>query len=189
VHNKAGFLALVVGVALAATLAAAAVARPLQDEDMRAVIPGPVLMGHTIRERRINPRLTRRYRRVTWHWEAVMGRRRSRLALPLHTRTALVFWSKRAKRARRQASRPPHRDAWLCIHRYEATWSDSGDPYWGGLQMDRSFMRHYAPRPLLRRGWANRWTALEQMWVAEHAFRRGRGFYPWPNTARACGLI
>jgi hypothetical protein len=27
------------------------------------------------------------------------------------------------------------------------------------------------------------------MWVAERAYRSGRGFYPWPNTARACGLI
>jgi hypothetical protein len=25
--------------------------------------------------------------------------------------------------------------------------------------------------------------------VAERAYRSGRGFYPWPNTARACGLI
>ena len=34
------------------------------------------------------------------------------------------------------------------------------------------------------RGWANRWTALEQMWVAERAHRSGRGYGPWPNTAR-----
>jgi hypothetical protein len=27
------------------------------------------------------------------------------------------------------------------------------------------------------------------MWVAERAHRSGRGFYPWPNTARHCGLI
>jgi hypothetical protein len=27
------------------------------------------------------------------------------------------------------------------------------------------------------------------MWVAERALRAGRGFYPWPNTARMCGLI
>jgi hypothetical protein len=25
--------------------------------------------------------------------------------------------------------------------------------------------------------------------VAERAYRSGRGFYPWPNSARACGLI
>jgi hypothetical protein len=27
------------------------------------------------------------------------------------------------------------------------------------------------------------------MWVAERAFKDGRGFYPWPLTARRCGLI
>jgi hypothetical protein len=55
--------------------------------------------------------------------------------------------------------------------------------------MDRSFMLRYAPAALLRRGWANRWSALEQMWVAERAYRSGRGFYPWPHTAQVCGLI
>jgi len=39
---------------------------------------------------------------------------------------------------------PPHRRAWLCIHRYEGSWRDSGDPYWGGLQMDRGFMHSYS---------------------------------------------
>jgi len=83
----------------------------------------------------------------------------------------------------------PHLSAWLCIHRHEGAWSDSGDPYWGGLQMDRSFMETYAPRYLLARGWANAWTPAEQMMVAERAYSSGRGFWPWPNTARACGLL
>jgi hypothetical protein len=87
------------------------------------------------------------------------------------------------------AAHPPHKRGWLCIHRYEGGWSDSGDPYWGGLQMDRGFMRTYAPRFLLRKGWADRWTPLEQMWVAERAHRNGRGYYPWPSTARFCGLL
>jgi hypothetical protein len=42
---------------------------------------------------------------------------------------------------------------------------------------------------LRRKGTADHWTPLEQIWVAEHAYRSGRGFYPWPNTARDCGLI
>jgi hypothetical protein len=87
------------------------------------------------------------------------------------------------------AAHPPHKRGWLCIHRFEGSWSDSGDPYWGGLQMDRGFMSSYAPRFLLRKGLANRWTPLEQMWVAERAHRSGRGYGPWPNTARYCGLI
>lgn len=83
---------------------------------------------------------------------------------------------------------PPHYQQWLCIHRFEGSWTDSGDPFWGGLQMDRQFMRTYAPRSLLSRGWANAWTPVEQMWVAERAWK-ARGFSPWPNTARYCGLL
>jgi hypothetical protein len=79
--------------------------------------------------------------------------------------------------------------AWMCIHSHEGSWTDSGDPYWGGLQMDRGFMTTYAPRWLLRRGWANRWSPAEQMMVAERAYSSGRGFWPWPNTARMCGLL
>jgi len=135
-----------------------------------------------------NVRLTRRLRAVTWRWQLVMGRRRSRLAVPLDTRRALRFWRQKARLVRRLAAHPPHRTSWQCIHRFEGSWRDSGDPYWGGLQMDRGFMRSYAPRTLLRRGWANHWSPLEQMWVAEHA-HRGRGYSPWPNTARYCGLL
>jgi hypothetical protein len=136
---------------------------------------------------RINARLTRRLRAVTWRWQVVMGRRRSRLVAPLDTRRALLFWRREAHLVRRLAAHPPHRSGWLCIHHYEGSWEDSGDPYWGGLQMDRGFMRAYTPPMLLRRGWANRWSPLEQMWVAEHA-HRGRGYTPWPTTARLCGL-
>ena len=50
-------------------------------------------------------------------------------------------------------------------------------------------VRRLAARPPHRRGWANRWTALEQMWVAERAHRSGRGYWPWPSTARFCGLL
>jgi hypothetical protein len=135
-----------------------------------------------------NPRLTRRLRATTWRWQAVMGRRRTRLGAPLDTRRALRFWRRESRRVRRLAAHPPHRTGWLCIHHYEGSWRDSGDPYWGGLQMDRGFMRTYAPRMLLRRGWADHWSPLEQMWVAEHA-HRGRGYTPWPNTARFCGLM
>ncbi len=136
----------------------------------------------------VNPREIRRYRREAWRWETLMGRRRTRAAVRAE-RQVLKFWRERVLARRRAARRPPHKRAWSCIHRYEGAWTDSGDPYWGGLQMDRSFMRTYAPRILLRRGWAHRWSPIEQMWVAERAFRSGRGFYPWPNTARMCGLL
>jgi hypothetical protein len=88
---------------------------------------------------------------------------------------------------------PLHAPAWLCIHRYEKNprqgWAtNTGNGYYGGLQMDMSFMHSYAPFWLLRRGYAHVWTPYQQMNVAENAHRT-RGFFPWPNTARACGLI
>jgi hypothetical protein len=108
----------------------------------------------------------------------------------VHKLAVRRMWMRHAVAAKRRfAAGPPHMRQWLCIHRYEGAWTDRGDPYWGGLQMDRGFMRTYGPHLLRRKGTADRWTPLEQMWVAEKAYRSGRGFYPWPNTARACGLV
>jgi hypothetical protein len=135
------------------------------------------------------------YRQATWHWQRVMGvhttpSTKKPLDPSLRYRLwVMSLWKARAARVQRLAQNPPHKAEWLCIHRYEASWTDSGEPYYGGLQMDITFQRHYGGYLLVRKGTANRWTPLEQMWVAEHALRSGRGFYPWPNTARYCGLI
>jgi len=152
--------------------------------------------GHAVKraainewKRPVNPQLIRRYRAETWRWQALTGLARTSAGIRPSTRGVLRFWVRSAGRAYQTAIHPPHRGAWLCIHRYEGSWRDSGDPYWGGLQMDRGFMGRYAPGYLLRRGYADRWSPLEQMWVAERAYRGGRGFYPWPSTARLCGLI
>jgi hypothetical protein len=141
------------------------------------------------KQRHVNPLVIRRYRAETWRWQRLMGVRRTQHSVQPSTQTVLRYWVRAAERAYVKAIHPPHEAAWLCIHRYEGSWRDSGDPYWGGLQMDRGFMAGYAPRFLLRRGWADRWSPLEQMWVAERAYRSGRGFYAWPSTARMCGLI
>ena len=140
-------------------------------------------------KRHVNPHLIRSYRARTWRWQALTGSTRTHRSVRPSTKAVLRFWVRAAGRAYLKAINPPHKGAWLCIHRYEGSWRDSGDPYWGGLQMDRGFMAGYAPRYLLRRGFADRWSPLEQMWVAERAYRSGRGFYAWPNTARYCGLI
>lgn len=80
--------------------------------------------------------------------------------------------------------------AFLCIHTHEAhTWdTNTGNGYYGGLQMDMQFQRTYAPELLRRKGTANNWTPGEQITVAIRA-QRTRGFWPWPNTARMCGLL
>jgi hypothetical protein len=140
--------------------------------------------------------LIERARHRTWRWQALMGIATTRTAASFervrsfaYRRRVWRLWARRAARAEHEALHPPHRAAWLCIHRYEGSWSDPDPPYYGGLQMDLGFQRTYGGDLLRRKGTADHWTPLEQMWVAERAYRRGRGFYPWPSTARYCGLI
>jgi len=150
------------------------------DTDAETEVPQWVL------QRRIDA-----YRHETWRWQRVMGHPVTRKLRnpPAEPDAKIAAWKRVAVRTRRRAQNPPHRRQWLCIHRYEASWTDPNPPYYGGLQMDLSFQRAYAPALLGRKGTADHWTPLEQMWAAERAHRAGRGFYPWPNTARYCGLI
>jgi len=141
-------------------------------------------------------RTIHRLRKQTWSYQRLMrrpltpiSRRAVRSTDPTYRQWIVSVWRKRAAAARRQAYHPPRKAAWSCIQRHEGAWNDPHAPYYGGLQMDIHFQRHYAPELLRRKGTADNWTAIEQIWVAERAYRSGRGFSPWPNTARACGLI
>lgn len=78
--------------------------------------------------------------------------------------------------------------AFQCIHSHEGAWSDPSAPYWGGLQMDQGFQRKYGAWALSAFGTADRWPVSVQIAVAIRAWASGRGFAPWPNTARYCGL-
>jgi hypothetical protein len=137
-----------------------------------------------------------KHRSRAWHWQRVMGARRTPTRLAERWTTSLDElralrdrWRTRAIGARTRAKHPPHRAAWSCIQRYEGRWNDPGAPYYGGLQMDLAFQRRYGRYLLRLKGPANRWTRLEQVWTAEKALRAGRGFYPWPAAASRCGLI
>jgi hypothetical protein len=137
-------------------------------------------------------RVIRHYRVTTHRLQHVMGG--PVVELDPVSRASLErardVWRRRAVLTRRHfLAGPPHRRAWLCIHRYEGAWSDRGAPYYGGLQMDLGFQARYGGLLLRVKGTADNWTPLEQMWIAEKAYRSGRGFYPWPNAARYCGLI
>jgi hypothetical protein len=141
------------------------------------------------------------FRIETWRWQSLMRKPRTpatfserRSKDEAYLKWVHDLWEQRAARAARQAANPPHRAEWLCIHRYERNpaqgWKTrTGNGYYGGLQMDLDFQRAYGPELLRRKGTAEAWSPVEQMWVAERAYRSGRGFYPWPNTARYCGLI
>ncbi|WP_217912747.1 transglycosylase family protein [Miltoncostaea marina] len=118
--------------------------------------------------------------------------RRAQLA---RLRTLSRWLAARTERVRPQerplSERLRHYDALACIAGHESggRWDIStGNGYYGGLQMDVAFQRTYAPDLLRRKGTADNWTMEEQMRTAQRAIRT-RGFTPWPNTARMCGLL
>jgi hypothetical protein len=84
-------------------------------------------------------------------------------------------------------------DKYRCIHEHEGAWnSNTGNGYWGGLQMDWGFMHTYGPEFIRRYGLANRWPIEAQLIAAERAFYGfagfgGRGYSPW-GTRGMCGL-
>lgn len=81
-------------------------------------------------------------------------------------------------------------NAFTCIHHYEGAWNaNTGNGYYGGLQMDLGFQSTYGGEFLKQYGTADRWPVWAQLTAAIRAYRSGRGFGPWPSTARACGLL
>ncbi len=92
--------------------------------------------------------------------------------------------------AARPALPPALRAAFLCIHGFEGAWdANTGNGYYGGLQMDLGFQQSYGADFERRWGTADRWPPWAQLEVAARAYRAGRGFWPWPSTARFCGLL
>lgn len=78
--------------------------------------------------------------------------------------------------------------AFMCIHSFEGSWQDPNAPYYGGLQMDEGFQRSYGREFYDKFGTADKWPISVQLAVGIKAYLSGRGFGPWPNTARYCGL-
>jgi hypothetical protein len=95
-------------------------------------------------------------------------------------------WRKHLRTEFARFRNPPHLRQFMCIHSHEGSWTDSGSPYYGGLQMDTEFQRTYGLALYRAKGTADHWTWLEQIWVAERAYLT-RGFNPWP-TRQYCGL-
>ena len=157
---------------------------------------GPTYAG-AASKRVTEVRQIQQLRTSTWHWQTVMGVGRTPTShsekgavSSAYRQWVLRLWRYRATRVWHRVVRVPHKAQWLCIHRGEGRWTaNTGNSYYGGLQMDLAFQRSYGDYLFHLKGTANRWSPYEQMWVAERAFQSGRGFFPWPNTARACGLI
>jgi hypothetical protein len=128
------------------------------------------------------------------------GRPARSLASAAPAKARLFAWESRAARATLAVSRHATRlsvigprwltEAFTCIHGFEGAWtSNTGNGYYGGLQMDYGFMQRYGTEYLQRWGTADRWPAWAQIAASVRAYESGRGFWPWPNTARACGLL
>ena len=107
-------------------------------------------------------------------------------------------WAQRFRRERRAVIALRHelaaktsRVVWLvsafqCVHRYEGSWTaNTGNGYRGGLQFGSAEWARYGGRYAPSADLA---TPSEQI-AAGIAYHAVAGFWPWPNTARACGLI
>ena len=79
-----------------------------------------------------------------------------------------------------RAKHPPHLRQFLCIHRYEARWTDTGAPYYGGLQMDLGFQRSYGGWLYVVGGISD---ALDQSAKVVRAPIRDHVLGPWEQAA------
>ena len=67
-------------------------------------------------------------------------------------------------------------DSFQCIHRFEGAWSsNTGNGYYGGLQMDLTFQSRYGPEFLVRWGTADNWPVWAQLQAAFRAYRSPGG--------------
>lgn len=92
----------------------------------------------------------------------------------------------------------PIHDALMCIHHGpdgnsgEGSWTayNPSGPYYGGLQADHSFYTTYGAPEVRKYGGRDPryWSAADQLHMGYRGVQ-ARGYGPWPNTARACGLL
>lgn len=86
----------------------------------------------------------------------------------------------------------------LCIHSGykdnvkvgsgEGAWNaNTGNGYYGGLQMDYTFETTYGATFYAKWGNANNWPPLDQL-IAGYRAVLVRGYSPWPTTRIPCGL-
>jgi hypothetical protein len=111
------------------------------------------------------------------------------------TSVSYLTWMRNAWRRRAAAywdvlsGRSGVYQALLCIHRHEGAWTaySAAGPYYGGLQMDESFMAHWGSEYLALFGDARHWPHGLQVAAAYRAVRQ-LGYSPWPVSSQACGL-
>lgn len=123
-------------------------------------------------------------------WSKAMGVRPVRTQRMLASGGLLhqfLLVRKAARKVSWQYRHPPHLQQFMCIHGHEGSWTDPNAPYWGGIQFGFGEWRRFG-YPYTGKLYANEASPLEQIWAGERYWRLS-GFYPWPQTARTCGLI
>lgn len=75
----------------------------------------------------------------------------------------------------------------LCIHRYEGSWTDTGDPFWGGMQfMLSTWYRNGGVGLPSSASPATQIAVAYRTWV--NAGGNSGAFHSqWPQTSRRCG--
>ena len=137
------------------------------------------------------------WRTSMWEFQWQQGIPKSRVTKwkSKHSCDFLKYLAAQARKGARQSRRLFYRwfkatyEKWECIHSHEGSWTDPNAPFYGGLQMDLQFQRSHGPQWLKKWGTADHWPIWAQLRAAEDAHDSGRGFHPWPNTARYCGLL
>jgi hypothetical protein len=96
----------------------------------------------------------------------------------------LVKYSREKIAEIRASMLPPHNKLWECIHNGEGSWGDTGDPYWGGLQMHPGWGGVHHASDL---------SPFAQKWLAEHELEKIRYDQryawvsgQWPISHKAC---
>lgn len=72
----------------------------------------------------------------------------------------------------------------LCVHSHEGSWTDTGDPFWGGMQFMLGTWERAGGS-----GYPSDASPEEQIYRAYVIYRSdGNSWQEWPNTSRMCGL-
>lgn len=154
------------------------------------------------------------YRDATRRWERKLGKNPTRSSFNASMVRSCQYvvwvahlWANRAAKTRDQYAAYLKRQAelraqqarqaqgaltsdWACIHSHEGAWNaNTGNGYYGGLQMDLTFQSQYGGEFVRLWGTADNWPVWAQITAANRAKNGGRGYGPWPNTARMCGLL
>jgi hypothetical protein len=122
----------------------------------------------------------------TWHRFDLRAHSRWRSTHPAAEKAhrRLVERARRQAEERRLRNQGSSRESmWRKVASCESggNWAiNTGNGYYGGLQMDESFQRTYGPEFYSMWGTADNWPASAQMRAADRAYE-SRGLGPWPE--------